>query len=169
MTRNEGSALFLMWAYWDHPHTRTPGCPVISSRGQPFLPLSKHVSYATILFLCPSLFSYMSSVDVENETIKYTCFSQTNIVPYSNFVSNTSFFSLPSIQKKVLLLLQSLSRRTRHLCVTSGFAPTPGPSSFPGRIIPFKLQSYLRPILSPRPPAAIKLFIQRTSCHPALS
>lgn len=43
-----------------------------------------------------------------------------------------SFFSLPSIQKKVLLLLQSLSRRTRHLYVTSGFAPTPGPSSFPG-------------------------------------
>lgn len=62
MTRNEGSALFLMWAYWDHPHTRTPGCPLISSEGQPFPPRSKHVSYATIISLCPSLFSRVPSL-----------------------------------------------------------------------------------------------------------
>lgn len=78
MTRNEGTALFLMWAYWDHPHTRTPGCPLISSKGQPFLPLSKHVSYATITCLCPSLFSYMSSVEVKNETVKRTCSPELN-------------------------------------------------------------------------------------------
>ncbi|KAF3836061.1 hypothetical protein F7725_028619 [Dissostichus mawsoni] len=36
--------------------------------------------------------------------------------------------------------------------VLPGFAPTPSPSIFSGRIIPFKLQSYLRPMLSPRRP-----------------
>lgn len=41
-----------MWAYQDHPHTRTPGCPLISSKGQPFLRLSKHASYAMIIILC---------------------------------------------------------------------------------------------------------------------
>ena len=62
MTRNEGSALFLMWAYWDHPHTRTPGCPLISSEGQPFPPSLK-TCYATIISLCPSVVSRVPSIN----------------------------------------------------------------------------------------------------------
>lgn len=45
MTRNEGSALFLMWAYWDHPQTRAPGCPLITSRGQPLSFLLLQVTF----------------------------------------------------------------------------------------------------------------------------
>lgn len=91
------------------------------------------------------------------------------IVPYCLYQTPLPSHFHPS-KRKVLLLLQPLSRRTRHLYVTSGFAPSPDSSSFPGCIIPFKLQSYLRPILSPCLPGGYQTihpadFMSPGPCH----
>lgn len=59
------------------------------------------------------------------------------------------FSCICSSRQKVSLWLQSLSRRTRHLSVTSGSTLTPDPCSFPGRIITFELQSRLWLLFSP--------------------
>lgn len=171
-----------MWAYRDHPHTRTPGCPLISSKGQPFLRLSKHASYAMIIILClrsrhcktwKSLHRFLWFA-----AAKPAFSSALPPVPLYHILTLSKtplcFFSLPSInpsiQKRRSLIIAWVTLRANlsPLCYL-WVCPYFRPQLFPGRIIPFKLQSYLQPILSPYPPGAIKLFIQRTSCHPALS
>lgn len=136
MTRNEGSALFLMWAYWDHPHPWTPSCPLISSKGQPFLPLSKH--YCTPQLLCFACcfpaFQWSGHWGMRHVHVwtpmKTICCCKFKHIPQSlsqlpyciQTLSQTSLFT--SIHpNQVLLLPRSLSRWTCHLCVTSGFAP----------------------------------------------
>lgn len=170
-----------MWAYWDHPHPWTPSCPLISSKGQPFLPLSKRYCMPRLLCFvchfpclsviqslrektCPCLGTHENYLLLEIQT--YSSVAPLTACCIQTLSPASLFASIHPNQ--VLLLPRSLSRWTCHLCVTSGFAH-PKPWFFQDHIIPFKHQSYLRSILSPRLPEAIKLFIRRTSCHPALS
>lgn len=110
MTRDEGSALFLMWAYWDHPHTPAPGCPLISSKGQPFL--SSLNAVVLLLCLCLSSATYLVITKYQPAT-EGSCFffffSPDRAVASSNFVSNTSFsfFLHPSKKKSYYCLGRS--------------------------------------------------------------
>lgn len=172
-----------MWAYRDHPHTRTPGCPLISSKGQPFLRLSKHASYAMIIILC------LRSCHCKTwKTLHRFLWFAAAKPAFSSALPPVPLYHILTLSKTPLLFFltsihQSIhpKKKKPYYClshspgkpVTSmlplGLPLLQAPALFPGRIIPFKLQSYLQPILSPYPPGAIKLFIQRTSCHPALS
>lgn len=167
-----------MWAYWDHPHTRAPGCPLITSRGQPL----------SFLLLQVTFFLVFTRISIKRlNGKKYTSSARYRIVVASlNQYSLSALLSVPFfhiLYLKHLFLLTSFPQKTKSLNIASvSLWANPSPLRYLW-VCPYsRLQLFFQAALfhlnfnpiyglsfSPRLPGAIKLFIQRTSCHPALS
>lgn len=98
-----------MWAYWDHPHPRTPGCPLISSKGQtsPFPLKIQPLLYTTITLFC----FYLTHVPVDMTEIEILPrrFSKRT---FDSFTKNIPQPGLPTLSRAGLFSYFHQSKRS---------------------------------------------------------